>query len=163
MQGFTFITDTDGSSGKVASDRARTAIRAHVMRKHWIDNPSSGKKKSGKTVSGPQQGIGATRPSSSPRDTTATDDRTTSGPEISAPVLVSPVCAPSEDSSISRHLNRVTDGFVYAGSSIDIRSYGLFHHYSLECTSHSNTSYPVVILTGTKSVLSFQIRFTHCP
>lgn len=160
MQGFTFITDTDGSSGKVASGRARTTIRAHVMRKHWIDNPHSGKKKSGRTVSGPQQGTGGMRLSSSPREAIVTEDGTISA---IAPALVSAACAHPDDGSIPRHLNRVTDGFVYAGSSIDIRSYGLFHHYSLECTFYYGASDHVIMLITTKSVLSFQTRYTHYP
>ena len=160
MQDFTFITDTDGSSGKVASGRARTAIRAHVMRKHWIDNPNSGKKKLGGTVSGPQQGTGGLCMSSSPRETTVTDVGNVSE---SAPALVSPACTHSEDTSISRQLNRATDSFVYAGSSIDIGSYGLFHHYSLECTFYRNISYTAIMLTATKSVLSFQTQSTHYP
>ena len=160
MQDFLFITDTDGSSGKVASGRTRTAIRAHVMRKHWIDNPNSGKKKIGRAILRPQQGTSGVCLSSSPREATATDDGAVSA---SGPETISPAPAHSDENSISRHLNRVTDDFVYAGSSIDIRSYGLFHHYSLECTFYSNASYCASMLTVTKSVLSFQTRSTHYP
>ena len=160
MQNFTFITDTDGSSGKVASDRTRTAIRAHVMRKHWIDNPNSGKKKLGKTISRPQQGTSGMCLSSSPSEATAVGDGAVSA---SGPRLISPVHAHSDENRISRHLSRVTDGFVYAGSSIDSRSYGLVHHYSLECTFYSNASYRADMLTATKSVLSFQTQSTHYP
>lgn len=42
MDGFAFITETDGSSGKVASATARRPIRTHVMRTHWANKTGSG-------------------------------------------------------------------------------------------------------------------------
>lgn len=41
MDGFAFITQTDGSSDKVACAAARKVIRIYVMRTHWASKTAS--------------------------------------------------------------------------------------------------------------------------
>lgn len=140
MQLLTFITNTDGRSGKVASRETRTVIRAHVMRKHWTDKPAPSASTLVNLCSRQREAVEPFRLSSPPiqdADDDGTDDpshqQTTRGALTGSAVI--PGTTNVRGVSLSRHLNRVTDEFVYAGSSIDLQSYGYFHHYSMECES----------------------------
>jgi len=58
-----------------------------------------------------------------------------------------------------RQLNRATDAFVYAGSSIDVKSYGLFSHYASECEYR----FPNYFLMDPLPMTSFMIiHVIHC-
>ena len=143
MQGLTFITQSDGASGKVASPKARSVIRAHVMRKHWTDKGGARRSRSepSKTASIETVDEQAEEASASADHAVATSDITCSSQSAcnrtSNKISSRPNASRStslDELSLSRRLNRVTDGFVYGGCSIDVKSYGLFHHYSRECT-----------------------------
>ena len=138
MANFAFIIETDGNSGKVTSATARRTIRAHVMKNHRTSKTSSNVQ----VVEIPSSQRAPPRKSRAPvGDQPGTGKDTASSWE-----KVGSVC--SEQSkrgsrlcdrqarhveSPCRHLTRSTDAFIYAGSSIDIKSYGLFNHYSSEC------------------------------
>ena len=145
MQAFTFITDGDGATGRIASQASRTVIRAHVMRKYQSTRNSLGGKSS-KTVASRRQGgqRGNTiNPIVDPIDeqTAVEDDEPCSSQLVSRPGSNQPLTLSvthsmspvSTVTSPSCHLNRMTDAFAYAGASIDAKSCGLIHHYSLEC------------------------------
>ena len=145
MQLLTFITDTDGRSGKVASREARTVIRAHVMRKHWTDKPAPSTPTLVNLCSRQREAVESFSLSSPPvqdADNDGIDDP--SHRELTRSAVI-PGTTNARGVSLSRHLNRVTDEFVYAGSSIDLQSYGYFHHYSMEC--ESSLYHQILIIT----------------
>lgn len=133
MQCYTFITDTDGGSGRVASQKTRTVIRAHVMRKHWSNKPTSTNQKSTKVGLNRQEDIDARNSPSLPKQSVATDDAAFVHSGHARATQIPPQSAKSQEMVLPRILNRATDDFVYAGSSIDLPSYRHFHHYSSEC------------------------------
>ena len=136
MTNFEFITETDVSSGKVASRSVRRTIRTHVMRTlkcsgvPLADGPPSPQRRSGKNKSSKTaaQPVRAREVTVSPKDIGTHSSSTDSGPSKGGSSAESR-CA----ESTSYHLNRVTDAFIYAGSYIDIESYGFFTHYASEC------------------------------
>lgn len=139
MQCLTFITDTDGRSGKVASRKARTVIRAHVMRKHWVDKSTSFRQKS-YSVASRQTKVNEAVCSSSPVERIAIAEKTASPRrDQSSSGTAIPRGESSQGLFLTRHLTRVMDDFVYAGSSIDLQSYGHFQHYSSECMVHPSS------------------------
>ena len=169
MQSFTFITNSDGASGKVASQQTRTVIRAHVMRKHWTEKPSPTKFVSARCKLRQQIGDGHTHRTSIGKQAKTMNDATHSSQEThketidqSPPSPVSTASsASSEDTIVSRHLNRTTDAFVYAGSSIDVKSYGYFHHYTLECMSPQFFNISVLLIIS-KSTMLFLLQSSPC-
>ena len=149
MQTFTFITDCDGASGKVASQGSRTVVRAHVMRKYQSTKNSIGGQGS-TTVASRRQGGERGNTVDAVDEQTAVEDHETSSRQLvrrprssqSLTISVTHGASPVSTSiSPNCHLNRMTDAFAYAGASIDARSCGLIHHYSLECQSNSTIPY----------------------
>ena len=136
MQCLTFITDTDGRSGKVSSRKTRTVIRAHVTRQHWAENPA--RRISIPLIKG-SPGCGAVDPTcvSAVHENDAEPDDATLAPRRKSDggAIMTRTTQTQQTHGLRpyRHLNRVTDDFVYAGSAIDQQSYSLFRHYSSEC------------------------------
>lgn len=141
MQSFTFITDGDGATGRIASQVSRTVIRAHVMRKYQSTKTRLGGKGS-KIIASRRRGDERGNTIDPIDEQWVVDDHDPSSSQlvsrpwsnqpltVSATHTTSPV---STSASPSCHLNRMTDALVYAGASIDAKSCGLIHHFSLEC------------------------------
>jgi len=137
-----FLDSTNESSGRVVSPTARRLIRSHVMREYrkqqtelndQLEKTSSSQLSKQKSPKPSKRDL-ATFPSKNPpaayTENSASDFSEDTSSECQtvdwqARYPVDP----------QYHLNAVTDGFEYAGtSSIYFRSYGLFNHYASECT-----------------------------
>lgn len=141
MERFKFINEADLSSGKITSGRVRKAIRTHVMTQHWATGSRAGHQsmlQPSKRVEEKNNKLGLPRGTES--EITVRQNNVFSNDIVgndSLPGTANEACTEADRPEVierpSRHLNRVTDAFVYAGSSIDIKSYSFFYHYSSEC------------------------------
>ena len=138
MASLAFISQTDPRSGKVSSASARRTIRSHVMKTYMTKKEKLGNLNAKQSAAQPSERDDiSSNGSNSPK----------AAPDKRAPSIRSP----SNDTSPTAHslsvdgngrkqsegpfrqLNRATDAFIYAGSSIDVKSYGFFSHYASEC------------------------------
>lgn len=134
MVNLTFISQTDPGSGKISSASARRIIRSHVMKTYMKNKVDLGNL----TAKAPIVHQAEPEIASSPSDVGTTASRRTSNSANSkcgTQAKHSPIREKglTHAASPSRQLNRATDAFVYAGSSIDVKSYGFFSHYASEC------------------------------
>ena len=144
-QTLVFLESTNDSSGRVVSPTGRKKIRSHVMREYRKQNSEltvqlnkiSSSHSRIQTKAQPstlqQADFLAEKPSPSHSGSSTYDffEETSPGRRTSERQSASLI-----DSQC--HLNTVTDAFVHAGNSvIDFRSYGLFNHYSSECTQNN--------------------------
>ena len=151
MENYIFINDSQSRTGKIATERSRKAIRSQAMRKHWS-------KKLNTEPSDTPLSLGP--PSTYPEeDGCQQDPRHHSTPFIKPAGIqrgsLSSACegdsARNSIASPSRLLNRESDAFVYAGSSIDTLSYRYFKHYADECSSSSLTCQSMPLTLRCKS------------
>lgn len=137
MASLVFVTDTDGRSGRVASRKAQTTIRAHVMRKH-------GSEKSGLRNSIAKGGNKGTIPHEDYHEDNLPEARNAEAVALCADwssdsarsmsaLTDNATNTASKDLNTSWYLNRIVDDFVYAGSCTNTQSYGYFHHSASEC------------------------------
>jgi hypothetical protein len=144
MGGFAFITETDGSSGQVASAAARKLICNHVIRTHWANQTGSGDPGFDVSTTNKRNPNKAKLSAAVRQQIVLHKDNvfSTEAVDGSSMVLAQPALfawkrTPGLAESSSCHFTRATDAFVYADSSIDIKSYGFFTHYSTKCLYHT--------------------------
>ena len=139
MENFAFIAQTGVSSGKVASPTARKTIRTHVMRKHWTSKASSGVRLANvpslqsERPNRPNRARMVDRTDGAREDYASGKIASNDGLDLSQESQSVAEGGTRDVGSPCRLLNRATDAFVYAGSSIDLKSYGFFNHYASEC------------------------------
>ena len=150
MADLAFIPQTDFQSGKIVSASARRTIRTHVMRSYWTKKASSSNQRMHPAPALPNKSSRPNDPSKDPSPIEAivpkaASNKATASPEagsIDDGLCLSRNSPPAAQKEMSfsprpcRFLNRATDAFTYAGSSIDVKSYGFFHHYASECWSN---------------------------
>lgn len=134
MDDFLFITQTDGTSGKVACSTSRRVIRAHVMRNHWIKSALS-RQRNERTKKLP--------PVASKHVVADEGEASSSGSVESVDTAHSSVTKDARFkqrkqghiASPRHQLATAANAFVYAGSTYirDVKSSRFFHHYSAEC------------------------------
>ena len=147
MANLAFIQQTDLKSGKIVSPSARRTIRTHVMRTYWKKRFVEGCHTADPPAILPEGSNERNCPplGCSPMETfipkAASNESMAShgagSPDNGrtclegSPTTVQEEATPSPRPS--HFLNRATDAFIYAGSSIDVKSYGFFSHYAAEC------------------------------
>jgi len=146
MERFKFINEADLAPGKITSRRVRKAIRTHVIRQHCATVTGAGHQSMVQPSAEPEKKTNNSRlPKSNQGQKALRQEESTSnehkGSEffrnnLSTDEASAEPNRPEIIEEPSRHLNRVTDAFICAGSNIDSRSYSFFNHYLSECLYH---------------------------